>query len=43
VLVTLAVLTIVNCFGAKLGSRIQSLLMVMKIVVVAGLILPASS
>jgi len=38
VLVTLAVLTIVNCFGAKLGSRIQSLLMVMKIVVVAGLI-----
>jgi len=32
------VLTIVNCLGAKLGSRIQSLLMVMKIVVIAGLI-----
>jgi basic amino acid/polyamine antiporter, APA family len=38
VVITLAVLTIVNCFGAKLGSRLQSLLMVMKIVVIAGLI-----
>jgi APA family basic amino acid/polyamine antiporter len=38
VVATLAVLTMVNCLGAKLGSRIQSLLMVMKIVVIAGLI-----
>lgn len=39
VIATLAVLTIVNCLGAKLGSRLQSLLMVMKIVVIAGVIL----
>jgi APA family basic amino acid/polyamine antiporter len=39
VLTTLAVLTIVNCLGAKLGSRVQSLLMVLKIVVIAGVIL----
>ena len=39
VLVTLAALTIVNCLGAKLGSRVQSLLMVMKIAVIAGVIL----
>ena len=38
VVVTLAVLTIINCFGAKLGSRIQSLLMVIKIAVIAGLV-----
>jgi APA family basic amino acid/polyamine antiporter len=38
VVVTLALLTIVNCLGAKLGSRVQSLLMVMKIAVIAGLI-----
>jgi len=36
---TLAVLTIINCLGAKLGSRVQSLLMVMKILVIAGVIL----
>jgi APA family basic amino acid/polyamine antiporter len=39
VVVALAVLTIVNCLGAKLGSRVQSMLMVMKIVVIAGVIL----
>jgi APA family basic amino acid/polyamine antiporter len=39
VVLTLALLTIVNCLGAKLGSRVQSLLMVMKIVVIAGVIL----
>ena len=38
VLITLATLTILNCLGAKLGSRIQSLLMVMKIAVIAGVI-----
>lgn len=38
VLLTLAVLTLVNCLGAKLGSRVQSLLMVMKIAVIAGVI-----
>ncbi len=39
VIATLAVLTVVNCLGAKLGSRLQSLLMVMKIVVIASVIL----
>jgi len=39
VVLTLAVLTVVNCLGAKLGSRLQSLLMVMKILVIAGIIL----
>jgi APA family basic amino acid/polyamine antiporter len=39
VVLTLAVLTIVNCLGAKLGSRVQSSLMVMKIAVIAGVIL----
>ena len=39
VVVTLAVLTIINCLGATLGSRVQSLLMVMKILVIAGVIL----
>jgi APA family basic amino acid/polyamine antiporter len=36
---TLAILTIVNCLGAKLGSRVQSMLMVIKIVVIAGVII----
>ncbi len=36
--VTLAVLTIVNCLGVKLGSRVQSALMVLKIGAIAGLI-----
>jgi basic amino acid/polyamine antiporter, APA family len=39
VVITLAVLTIINCLGAKLGGRVQSLLMVMKIAVIAGVIL----
>jgi APA family basic amino acid/polyamine antiporter len=39
VLLTLAALTGVNCLGAKLGSRLQSVLMVMKIAVISGLIL----
>jgi basic amino acid/polyamine antiporter, APA family len=39
VVLTLAALTTVNCLGAKLGSRVQSLLMVMKILVIAGVIL----
>jgi len=39
VVVTLTVLTLVNCLGAKLGSRVQSLLMVMKIAVIGGVIL----
>jgi basic amino acid/polyamine antiporter, APA family len=36
---TLAVLTIINCLGVKLGSQVQSLLMVMKIAVIAGVVL----
>ncbi len=36
--ITLAVLTIVNCLGVKFGSRVQSALMVLKIVAIAGLI-----
>jgi APA family basic amino acid/polyamine antiporter len=39
VVMTLAVLTIINCLGVKLGSRVQSLLMVMKILVIAAVIL----
>jgi APA family basic amino acid/polyamine antiporter len=39
VVITLAALTIVNCLGAKLGSRLQSMLMVMKIAVISGVIL----
>ena len=39
VLITLAALTIINCLGAKLGSRVQSMLMVMKIAVIGGVIL----
>jgi APA family basic amino acid/polyamine antiporter len=38
VVLTLAILTLINCLGAKLGSRVQSLLMVMKIAVIAGVI-----
>jgi len=36
-LLTLAVLTLVNCLGVTLGSRVQSALMVLKIVAIAGL------
>jgi len=35
---TMAVLTVVNCLGVKLGSRMQSLLMVLKIAAIAALI-----
>lgn len=35
---TLLVLTIINCLGVKLGSRMQSVLMVLKIAAIAGLI-----
>ena len=38
VVLTLVVLTVVNCLGVKLGSRIQSVLMVLKIAAIAGLI-----
>ena len=38
VVVTIVVLTIVNCMGVKLGSRMQSILMVLKIGAIAGLI-----
>lgn len=36
---TLAVLTVVNCLGVKLGSRVQSALMVLKIAAIALLVL----
>jgi APA family basic amino acid/polyamine antiporter len=36
--VTLALLTAINCLGVKLGSRVQSALMVMKIAAIAGLV-----
>ena len=39
VVLTLLVLTVVNCLGVKLGSRMQSVLMVLKIGAIAGLIL----
>ena len=35
----LAVLTIINCFGVRAGSNVQSALMVMKIVAIAALVL----
>jgi len=38
VLLTLAVLTVINCLGVKLGSRMQSVLMMLKIAAIAGLI-----
>ena len=38
VVVTLVVLTIFNCLGVKLGSRMQSVLMLLKIAAIAGLI-----
>ncbi len=38
VIVTLAVLTLINCLGVRLGSRVQSVLMVMKIGAIATLI-----
>ena len=38
VVLTLVVLTVINCLGVKLGSRMQSVLMVLKIAAIAGLI-----
>ena len=38
VVLTLVVLTVINCLGVKLGSRMQSVLMVLKIGAIAGLI-----
>jgi APA family basic amino acid/polyamine antiporter len=38
VIVTLTVLTLINCLGVKLGSRVQSLLMLLKIAAIAGMI-----
>ena len=38
VVITLAALTLINCLGVRLGSRVQSVLMVMKIGAIAGLI-----
>jgi basic amino acid/polyamine antiporter, APA family len=34
----LALLTLVNCLGVRLGSRVQSALMLLKVVIIAGLI-----
>ncbi len=38
VVLTIAVLTIINCLGVKVGSRVQSVLMLLKILAIAGLI-----
>jgi APA family basic amino acid/polyamine antiporter len=38
VVVTLVALTVINCLGVKLGSRMQSVLMLLKIAAIAGLI-----
>jgi len=38
VVLTLLVLTVINCLGVKLGSRMQSVLMLLKIAAIAGLI-----
>ena len=38
VVLTMLVLTIVNCLGVKLGSRMQSVLMLLKIAAIVGLI-----
>jgi APA family basic amino acid/polyamine antiporter len=38
VVVTIVVLTVINCLGVKLGSRMQSVLMLLKIGAIAGLI-----
>jgi len=38
VVFTLAALTLINCLGVRLGSRVQSVLMVVKIAAIAGLI-----
>jgi APA family basic amino acid/polyamine antiporter len=38
VVVTIVLLTLINCMGVKLGSRMQSVLMLLKIASIAGLI-----
>jgi basic amino acid/polyamine antiporter, APA family len=38
VIVTIVVLTVINCLGVKVGSRMQSVLMLLKIGAIAGLI-----
>jgi APA family basic amino acid/polyamine antiporter len=38
VVATLTLLTLINCLGVKLGSRVQSALMVLKIAAIAGLV-----
>ncbi len=38
VVITLLILTVINCLGVKLGSRMQSVLMLLKILAIAGLI-----
>ncbi len=38
VIITLSLLTLINCLGVKLGTRVQSLLMLLKIAAIAGLI-----
>lgn len=38
IVVTIVVLTVINCLGVKLGSRMQSMLMLLKIGAIAGLI-----
>jgi basic amino acid/polyamine antiporter, APA family len=35
----LTVLTVINCLGVKLGARVQSILMILKIVAICGLVL----
>ena len=36
--IVLAVLTVVNCFGVKVGSVVQSILMILKILAIVGLV-----
>ncbi len=38
IVLTIVILTVVNCLGVKLGSRVQSVLMLLKIAAIAGLI-----
>lgn len=38
VLVTLTLLTVINCLGVKLGSRVQSLFMIARIAAIGGLV-----
>ena len=38
VVVTIAALTVINCMGVKLGSRMQSVLMLLKLAAIAGMI-----